>query len=219
MTREKVLTSSVATVSRSDDPRYRRSLQALESALLHLLQTRPLDEITITAFVQAAGVTRPTFYQHFQDIADAARRLALKRLDTAFPKPEPFSADFEMTQAALFEHVRKQALPVIRHLQKERVFYLRVLDGAGNAVFFEEVVAFLASRFLPDAFEMAARSSTAERDDLMALMAGGAMWLMVRWLRTAESTTPEEMAERLSAAAVTMIASDAQSGQRPRDGS
>lgn len=192
---------------RADDPRFQRSLQALHVALLELVDAQPVEEISITALVQAAGVTRPTFYQHFADIPDAARRVALARLDAAFPVPEPFPEHFEISAQNIFRHVADMALPVIEHLHEHRAFYRRVLDGAGNAAFLDEIVSFLAGRFLPDAFELAARRQAARKDDLMTVMAAGAMWLMVRWLRDDRSAeTAEEMAQRIAAVAATMVA-------------
>ncbi|MEO3999303.1 TetR-like C-terminal domain-containing protein [Mesorhizobium sp. CAU 1732] len=192
---------------REDDPRFQRSLRALHAALLELVDAKPLEEISITALVQAAGVTRPTFYQHFADIPDAVRRAALTRLDAAFPLPEPFPEDFEASTQNIFQHVVGEALPVIEHLREHREFYLRVLDGAGNAAFFDEIVSFLAGRFLPDAFELAASRQAARKDDLMTVMAGGAMWLMVRWLHDdTPAETAGEMAQRIAAVAATMVA-------------
>lgn len=192
---------------REDDPRFLRSLKALHVALLELVDAQPLEGISITALVQAAGVTRPTFYQHFADVPDAARRVALARLDAAFPVPEPFPEHFEISAQNIIRHVAEMALPVIEHLHEHRAFYLRVLDGAGNAAFFDEIVSFLAGRFLPDAFELAARRQAARRDDLMTVMAGGAMWLMVRWLRDDRPAgTAGEMAQRIAAVAATMVA-------------
>ncbi len=201
---------------RGDDPRFLRSLKALHAALLELVDTQPLEDISITALVQAAGVTRPTFYQHFADIPDAARRVALTRLDAAFPVPEPFPEHFEISAPNIFRHVAEVALPVIEHLHEHREFYLRVLEGAGNAAFFDEIVSFLAGRFRPDAFELAARRQTAQRDDLMTVMAGGALWLIVRWLRNGRpAETAEEMAQRIAAVAATIIAPH--SGREIRD--
>lgn len=192
---------------REDDPRFLRSLKSLHGAVVELVEAQPLEAISITTLVQAAGVTRPTFYQHFTDIPDAARQVALARLDAAFPVPEPFPEHFEINAQSIFRHVVDVALPVIQHLQQHRAFYLRVLDGAGNAAFFDEVVSFLAGRFLPDAFELAALRQGARKDDLMAVMASGAMWLMIRWLRDEKPVgTAEDMAQRIAAVAATMIA-------------
>lgn len=42
--------------------------EQIVSAFLDLLQKKPLDKLTVTDIVQASGVTRQTFYYHFQDI-------------------------------------------------------------------------------------------------------------------------------------------------------
>jgi len=201
---------------RENDPRFQRSLKTLHVALLELVNAQNLEEISITALVQAAGVTRPTFYQHFTDIPDAARRAALTRLDAAFPVPEPFPENFEMSAQNILRHVEEEALPVIEHLLEHRAFYLRVLDGAGNAAFFDEIVSFLAGRFLPALFELAACRQAARKDDLMTVMAGGAMWLMIRWLRDERPAgTAEEMAQRIAAVAATMVAPAAREKPSP----
>lgn len=201
------MTDSIERPPRIDDPRFQRSLKALHSTMLEMAEDLPLQEISITALVQAAGVTRPTFYQHFTDIPEAARRVALARLEVAFPVPQAFPAQFQMNPEGLFVYVIGEALPVIRHLGEYRTFYLHIIEGAGNAAFFEEIVAFVTSRFLPDVFEPAVRRGSADRNDLMTVMAGGVMWLLIRWLRDENRAAPEEIAHRIAAAAVTMIAS------------
>lgn len=191
---------------RVDDPRFQRSLGALHEAVIALLEAQPVENISITALVQAAGVTRPTFYQHFADVPDAARHVALARLDAAFVEPVRFPETLQITADSIFDRVAAQALPVIEHLSRHRTFYRHVLDGAGTAAFFEEVIAFLAGRFLPDAFDLASRKGGATRDDLMTVMASGVMWLIVQWLRDQTSAeAPEAVARRIAAVSSAMI--------------
>lgn len=44
--------------------------RALEESLKHLLLTKPLTKITIANLTEDCGVSRMTFYYHFQDIYD-----------------------------------------------------------------------------------------------------------------------------------------------------
>ena len=44
--------------------------QALEASLKHMLLKKPLDKITIRDITDDCGVSRMTFYYHFQDIYD-----------------------------------------------------------------------------------------------------------------------------------------------------
>lgn len=53
----------------STDPRAVRTHQALVSATVELLADRPARELSVTAIVQQAGVSRQVFYEHFADRA------------------------------------------------------------------------------------------------------------------------------------------------------
>lgn len=50
-----------------EDKRIRKSKEALGQALLALLQETPLDHIRITELCRRAGVSRITFYAHYED--------------------------------------------------------------------------------------------------------------------------------------------------------
>lgn len=54
------------------DPRIERSRAQLVDALGVLLATRDPREISVSALCAAAGVSRPTFYQHFSTIDEVA---------------------------------------------------------------------------------------------------------------------------------------------------
>lgn len=192
---------------KAEDPRFQRSLKALLDAVSELLDREPLQDLSITRIVEAAGVTRPTFYQHFADLPDAARRAGLARLADAFPIPQPAAALAGMAAEEMRGQIERHTLPVLTHLRAHRDFYVRVLEGGGNVAFFEEIVAFVAQRMLPEAFEIAARKGLAARDDLMAVLAGGIMWLAIRWLRGEIDGDAEAMTRRISGIATTMMKS------------
>lgn len=42
--------------------------KAIEESFIRLLNERPLDKITIKDIVDDCGISRNTFYYHFQDI-------------------------------------------------------------------------------------------------------------------------------------------------------
>lgn len=194
---------------RIDDPRFQRSLKALNDAIIGEVDQSPLSEISITRIVQTAGVTRPTFYQHFADIPDAARRAALVRLSDAFPIPQPLQNADERTPEAIRDRIERQAIPILTHLFEHKDFYLRVLEGATNIAFFEEVIGFVSARLLPEVFELAARRGAANRQDLTVVMASGITVLLIRWLREDIERDPHAMARRCAGIALTMMSSSA----------
>jgi AcrR family transcriptional regulator len=73
----------VEDASQGLDPRVRRTRTALRSALLELARTEPLSQLSVAAVAAHAGVTRPTFYDHYRDLDELtldALRVELQQL-------------------------------------------------------------------------------------------------------------------------------------------
>lgn len=87
-------------------PRAQRSIEALHSALLELIDIKSIDEISIRNITDAAGVSYPTFFRRFarkeeliEDIAASEVRKVLSLGETALGGREAYSG------AALCEYV------------------------------------------------------------------------------------------------------------------
>ena len=113
--------------------------RALEESLKRLLLTKPLNKITIADITNDCGISRMTFYYHFQDIydlvewaceEDAARAIAGNKtadtwqtglLDTflALRKNEPFIASIYHDMSR--EQVERFLVPVVSDLVKSVV--------------------------------------------------------------------------------------------------
>ena len=55
--------------------------KALVAAAAELLKKKPLDKITIKEITDTCGLTRNTFYYHFQDIYDLLGWMLIKEAD------------------------------------------------------------------------------------------------------------------------------------------
>src|SRR5881392_1785654 len=60
----------------SEDPRVRRTRDALGDALIALVQEKPFESITVQDLLDRAGVGRSTFYAHFSDKDDFFRHMS-----------------------------------------------------------------------------------------------------------------------------------------------
>lgn len=68
----------------SQDPRAVRTRMAFEEAFKDLLQTKPLQKITVTEIAQNAGFARHTFYNHYETKEDILDTLIDSVLDSFF---------------------------------------------------------------------------------------------------------------------------------------
>ena len=57
--------------------------QMIAEALTKLLEHKRVDKITVKELVDACGISRQTFYYHFQDIMDVIEWLADRALQRA----------------------------------------------------------------------------------------------------------------------------------------
>lgn len=165
--------------------------------MIGLVETMPVHEITITRIVAAAGLTRPTFYQHFEDVPSALQLAALFRIEASVPHvadgaPDPFA------HLPLEEQIVRTGELVLTHLGDNRQFYLAVLEAAPSTLLFDELAERLYARLLPEVFQNSNEAQTMLVDDLKYVLAGGCVWLMLRWLRGDLIASPHELASRVA---------------------
>jgi AcrR family transcriptional regulator len=180
------------------DARLERSRDAIIRAITPMIEEMPLAGISITRVVSEAGVTRPTFYQQFPDILAAARVAAFHRLETAFPFPEPLPEGRRLTSAAVKERIIRQSEPIFAHLAAHRAFYVRVMDEAGTAGFFDDLLRFTAARLLPEAMAVFG-ASEGQVEFTTKFFAGGLTWLAIDWLRSGPDMPPGTISANIAA--------------------
>jgi len=106
-----------------DDPRVERSRAQLSEALTTLLRTRDARDISVSALCVEAGVSRPTFYQHFasiDEVAVAGIEQRFVRLRADLVDPEGADASYRLVVAFLED------------LEGERAAWQRTI-GSGTA--------------------------------------------------------------------------------------
>ncbi|GAA4187993.1 TetR/AcrR family transcriptional regulator [Gryllotalpicola kribbensis] len=192
----------------TDDPRAARSKRALVAAATELLDAHDLDALSITQVVAAAGVTRPTFYQHFGDLAELARAAAVTRLDTEFERYQPVSADAGDGLARVEPVVRQ----LLEHLAAHRAFYRRVLHGPRSGSAVNAAVDLVARRILERSplLQSVADPESEEIRDSVVIVSGGIVWLLSGWLGTPLTgrDSVEAMAHRISVQLVRLAPRD-----------
>lgn len=108
-----------------ENPIVTRSRTALIGGVDELLTRRTAAEISVTDVVEAAGMSRPTFYQHFTDLGSAFAAAGLARLTTMFSQIDPSGPD----------ELADSFADVVRRMEPDAQFYSRVQDSPGGAAF------------------------------------------------------------------------------------
>lgn len=178
--------------------RAERSKTALIEAMTKALDvSEPGDSLSIAEISRAAGVSRPTLYQHFGSLSNLMRAAAMVRLVALFETVPPPEVD------ATSPSVSATVLRALLHeLERRRSFYLAVLDSTAGREVREDVIEFLAARIvdvtgLGPAIEEV--ESTAEDVNEHAMfLAAGALWRTERWLRDEDAESAEQLAQRLT---------------------
>lgn len=73
--------STGVSTSQSGDRRVRRTQGTLQTALMELVQKQDLPRITVADVTERAGVSRSTFYDHYQDVHELAEAACTAMID------------------------------------------------------------------------------------------------------------------------------------------
>jgi AcrR family transcriptional regulator len=174
------------TQRRKPDERIRRTRERLGSALVELIQEKPIDEVTVQEVLDRAPVGRSTFYLHFRDKND----LLLSQLETFL--------EIMSTTLSIRKEKSDRVVPVAEmfaHIGGQNKIYRALADSGRLTDFFDLAQGYFGrgieqrlreSRRLPKVpqRELAARASA---------LAGSLLSLLRWWLDRGEKESPSDM--------------------------
>lgn len=90
-----------------NNKRRKESITKIEKSFVNMLQTKELNQISVTDICKNTGLNRSTFYANFVDIYDLADKLG-KKLEQDFG--EHFSTTADRTALTMFRHIYENQL-------------------------------------------------------------------------------------------------------------
>lgn len=171
-------------MEKPQDLRMIKTKNALFEALGRLLQEKDFDKITVTDIVKSAGITRKTFYNHYQDkiemVQDYQRNLINKILLLRESHPK-LDKDGYTELFRLFEN--------------EDATLAGLLSLTGS-----EDMQSLIKQMILQSWENELKSSEIELDPLVAeyqavLIMNTLFGIIQHWLTAGKRVPPEKMAE------------------------
>ena len=187
----------------AEDPRLVRSRQALLDAVAALLEERDVVDISVTELAAAAGMSRPTFYQHFADVPEAAAAAAARRIADTFAR-----ADERYADRAREDFVRGTLDEVVGEMDAHRALYRRVLAGPSSRTASDLVIRYVTDRMRERVLGGVAEPGT---EDRLAVIGAGITWLMVQWVQTDGTgrNEPQATARRLAELLLALLPGEA----------
>ena len=118
---------------RREDARITRSRRALHAALLALIETRPLEAVTIRAITEAAGVGYATFYRHYPTKAELLNDVAADQIRELVGLSVPALGTAHNT--------REACRAILRYVDAQRPVWRALLTGGAARAIRAEIIA------------------------------------------------------------------------------
>lgn len=169
-------------MSNTEDRRVRMTKKILKDALIEIMHTKPLYEISIKKICETADVNRSTFYHHYQSPVELYDDII-----------NDIAADFN----AIIEKNRDKSndrkvitAEMLSYIEEKRELFLVILSDKGN-ISIGERLSTIVSRFLG-----ADNNSVLATYCAQFISAGVAniLWL---WLNNENRLSPDEVADLL----------------------
>lgn len=170
------------------DTRYQKTETLLRSALLTLLKTKPIGQVTTTELCEAADISRNTFYAHYDSPAALLESIENEFIEIVmeFVNATIETADYrsliELVCQAMVDHQEFSAI---------------LLSENGNPNYLTRFISTMHSRVI----DLWSRSSHLNRSDLELLYdytTFGVERCIRRWTETGFQLPPKELARKLT---------------------
>ena len=149
-------------------------------ALLQLMDKKPFSRISITEITKKAGVSRVTFYRHY----NSKEEIFIKKLDDLFEdfygrtKPRSNSPDFAYDTGLLG----------LKFIKKNKGFLLKMTEAGISHMILKVFIEYIKRIYVVN-----------DEDDhyYAHYIAGGLYSTIIEWINREHDRTPEEMASFL----------------------
>jgi AcrR family transcriptional regulator len=173
---------------RQPDQRIRRTCERLGSALVTLIQEKPIDDVTVQEVLDRASVGRSTFYLHYRDKDDLLLSQFEKFLETM------------STALSIRKEESHRVVPVAElfaHIGDQKKLYRTLADSGRLNEFFDLAQGYFA-RGIEQRLTESKRLSNLPQRELGArasALAGSVLSLLRWWLDRGAKESPHAMDE------------------------
>lgn len=163
----------------------RRTLtkRLIREALLSMLKTRSIQDVTVRELCDMAGVNRTTFYNHYDGVYEV-----LGEIEENFLMQLADEGGFTHGQLDLTQHIER----LCERLQKNREIALLLLTNNADPNFSAKLMKLQACG--PVWHETVSNYTSAEYELLAQFISGGAYAMVCHWLESGCQQSPKQVA-------------------------
>ncbi|PEA56799.1 TetR family transcriptional regulator [Bacillus pseudomycoides] len=187
------------SIKNSNDPRVKRTRQAIRDALISLIHEKSFDSITVQDIAEKAPVNRATFYSHYNDKYDLLDRSIEEMLTTLADilKPEKLDkSEFKLT----LDTPHPVFLSLFSHIAENAFFYQVMLGENGIPKFSSRMMKAIQTNLLLSLSISQPNDDklVVPRDILISYVSGAHLGMVISWLKQNMPYTPHYMALQLA---------------------
>ncbi|MEH7458708.1 TetR family transcriptional regulator [Bacillus pseudomycoides] len=187
------------SIKNSNDPRVKRTRQAIRDALISLIHEKSFDSITVQDIAEKATVNRATFYSHYYDKYDLLDKSIQEILTTLADILKPKNLDKSEFKLTL-DTPHPVFLSLFSHIAENAFFYQVMLGENGIPKFSSQMMKAIQTNLL---LSLSISQPNEEklvvpRDILISYVTGAHLGMVISWLKQNMPYTPHYMALQLS---------------------
>ena len=179
----------------SQKAEYRNSLRSkklIRCAFIELLQTKPLDKITVTNIVEKAELNRGTFYAHYADINMLIQSIEDEIADSLYKLLSDAEGPY------LLKDPLSMFLKISRYLEQNKELIVALMGSQSTNLFIVQLPDLIAKHLASsEDIDEEARGSSSFMERCY-FYAGGAGSLYMAWFKGTVSGSLEDVAYRLA---------------------
>lgn len=153
-----------------------RSRQLIKSAYVALLNEKSVNKITVTDIIARAGISRGTFYAHYQDVKDLYSKLENGAVDTIINVIETtgvwnfFNNPYPTLESSLL------------FIEKNKDYYRLLLSSCLGNSFSQKLSNRFAENFVSDIMTKFENKDSDAVRSYISFVASGVRGMIFRWL-------------------------------------
>ncbi|MCR5546133.1 MAG: TetR/AcrR family transcriptional regulator [Lachnospiraceae bacterium] len=152
----------------------------IETIFYKLLSEKHISKITVRELCEGAGITRSSFYGHYEDVYDLQKKVELKMTDEIV---QIFQAEYDNHSSDF----RVAIIQTIRYIEENKTFFLYFLQNCDLKNIFH--IGHI-SELLTPVYQK-------EDESKLVFFVGGLNALLLHWLQTGCKESPEQLLDSL----------------------